>query len=80
MSTGTVYRTKCIRCQAVHVHQNKPLETVRMHVCERCRVRTVVIGYEAEDRTPKNFETGGLRDGDNETARRLLNAAFAKEE
>jgi hypothetical protein len=75
---GQVFRTRCAKCGDVQVHHNTPLETVRMNTCPTCHVRTVVIGHEAQDRTPKNFETGGLLDAEDEIARRLFEAAFAQ--
>jgi DNA-directed RNA polymerase subunit RPC12/RpoP len=76
----SIFRTKCAKCGTVQVHQNKPLETVRMNVCPQCKVRTVVIGHEHDDdaskRTSANWERGGLRDGDNERAMRILESAF----
>ena len=72
---GEVYRTRCTRCQAVQVHHNKPLETVRMNCCPTCHIRTVVIGHEAADRNSKNFERGIAPDEDSR-ARAIFERAF----
>lgn len=80
MSFGKVYRTRCTRCQKVQVHHNKLLVAVRMNVCPDCHVRTVVIGHEAEDRTPQTFERTLLSTKEQADAKRLLaSVELAKE-